>query len=161
MSPENERLRIKFSFILYRNGKYEKTLNTLHPIINRAEYDKETFLILGLTFRARIKWTGRSSTSARPPSLQPARLDIAMNAAELLTSLHRFDEAGVYVDRIMSHHYGNLPVLLNVLVLYLKNDNPAGARDFLLNLRKKARSGHCLWIAGPCLRYNGAKKGGG
>ena len=141
MSPQNERLRIKLSFILYRNGKYEETLNTLHPIINRTAFEKETLLILGLTFKAQGKAERAIEYFVKASELQPARLDVAMNAAELLIGLRRFGEAKLYVERVMAHNYGNLPVLLNVLALYLKNDNPSGARDVILDLQKRARSG--------------------
>ncbi|HUU28915.1 MAG TPA: sulfatase-like hydrolase/transferase [archaeon] len=141
ISPQNIRLRIKYSFVLYRNKKYEETARTLHPIIGTAAQDKEVSLILGLAFKEMGKTDRAIEYFGKASELDPSKLVSAMNAAELLMNRRQFGEARVYIQRIMTHHYGNLSALLNIVACYLKNGYPEGARDLLLEQLKKARSG--------------------
>ena len=68
----------------------------------------------------------------------------------------RFEEADVYVQRIMTHHYGKRPALFKIISSYINNDNLDGARSLLLNQLEIAQSGTLYAILSIVYKEMGA-----
>ena len=140
MSENDFDARKALSIVLYRNNKFEEVVKTLQPIIRNTE-DTEILSAMGLSLKNIGRTDGALEYFRKASDLEPKGISAAMNAAELLMKHRSFDEADVYVKRIMMHHYGDQSALLSIISLYLNNNNPDAARDLLLNQLKIAQSG--------------------
>ena len=154
MSENDIDARKALSFVLYRNNMFEEVVKTLQPIIRNTE-DMKILLTMGLSLKNTGKTDGALEYFRKASDLEPKQLSAAMNAAELLMKHRSFDEADVYVQRIMMHHYGDQSALLSIISLYLNNDNPDAARDLILNQLKIAQSGTLYAILSQVYKMKG------
>ncbi|HLA40962.1 MAG TPA: sulfatase-like hydrolase/transferase [Candidatus Glassbacteria bacterium] len=155
MSQQSVAVRKKLGFVLFSRDRFDEVVGTLAPVVNQETKDPEILLSLGLALAKIGREDNALELLIRASDLEPARLLPALNAADMLIRSGRNDQAGVYVQRIMTYHFGNLPTLLEVMALYLNNKNPAGARDLLLGQLKKAQSGTIYALLGMVYRSMG------
>ncbi len=73
--------------------------------------------------------------------LDPSDKAAAMGAAEILMERGQLDSAEVFIQRILTSHYGSLPDFLQIIKLYIQHENPDRAREILLAELEKASSG--------------------
>ena len=141
MSQGNNNIRKRLSLVLFREKNYEEVLRILSPAVHSVADDPEMFLFYGLALKETGKIDSALEYLRKASDLEPRGLPAALNATEILLYNHRFAEAEVYARRVLVNHYGNLPVLLNVIAFNLKYGNPEGARNLLIDELKIARSG--------------------
>jgi len=123
------------------------TIDYLEPVMTKYRYNFK--LVFQTDYPATRIWEidrfwneeNELEKLRKDSELDPSDKRAAMGAAEILLERGRFDSAEVFVQRILTHHYGSLPDLLQIIKLYIQHGNPEQAREILLSELEKASSG--------------------